>query len=232
MVDFKRNVEHYIRVHKNLHGNSYSELAVAEDLFNSFKYNRNRSLEEIKNQTNIEYGLFLGRCQPFTNGHNETIQDIIRDGKIPIIILGSINKLDEKNPLSFEVRKHLIRLIYGNSVIIVGAEDKPDWTEWYQGIKDIIVGLGITKAQITLYSHSKPEDKLDFEYNGKKYENEWYTQIFRDNGVAVKNLDEVVCSLGETIHASDVRRCENIAIRNLDARIYIELKNVHKWWSI
>lgn len=232
MIEFRRNIERYIKVHKQMHGSYYDEEAVVEDLFHSFGYDRGLSLLEVRSQTVIEYGLFLGRCQPFTLGHNEIVQDVIRDGKIPIIILGSIDKHDEKNPLTFEERKALIKLMYPTGIIVIGLEDNENWTGWYEGLKKAIVSLGITKEQITLYSHCKPGDNLDFEYEGKHYENESYTEIFRANNVAVKNLDEVVCSLGETIHASDVRANESIAIRNLDARVYNQLKNIHNWWAI
>ena len=55
--------------------------------------------------------------------------------------------------------------------------------------------------------------------------------MFEENGVKIKVMEEVVCSLGETIHASDVRKNESVAIRNLDARIYKELKDVYGWWK-
>ena len=74
-------------------------------------------------------------------------------------------------------------------------------------------------------------DNKDFEYKGKKYLNESYTKVFEENSIKIKMMDEVVCSLGETIHASNVRENESIAIRNLDARIYMELKNTHNWWN-
>ena len=188
-------------------------------------------MQEFENIQEKEYGLMLGRLQPFTLGHNEIIQDIIRDGKAPIIILGSTNIQNEKNPLSFEERRYLVGLIYPKSVLVVGAEDKTSWDDWYNGIKDIIISLGITKEQVTLYSHCKEADNKDFEYDGKKYVNESYTKIFEENGIKIKILDEVVCSLGETIHASDVRANEEVAIRNLDARIYTELKNTFGWWA-
>ena len=232
MTSFKQNVERYIRVHKELTGLSFSRDGVAKDLFNSFGYNVKFSLQEIDRQTTIEYGLFLGRCQPFTNGHNAIVQDIIRDGKTPIIILGSINIQNEKNPLTFKERKALIELVYSSKVVtVVGLDDEDSWDAWYNSVKAKMVELNVTKEQLTLYSHCKENDNKDFEYNGKEYKNESYTKMFEENGVKIKNLDEVVCELGETIHASDVRADEEIAKRNLDARIYIELKNTYGWWA-
>lgn len=231
MTDFKRNVERYIKVHKQMHGSFFNMEAVAIDLKNSFGYNTKFSLQELERQTNEEYGLFLGRCQPYTNGHDETPQDIIRDGRIPIFVLGSIDKHNDRNPLTFEERKALIELIYPTGVIIVGLADKENWEDWYNSLKALLVSLGVTKEQLTLYSHTKAIDNTDFEYKGVKYENESYTKMFSENGVKIKHLDEVVCSLGQTIHASDVRNNENVAIRNLDARIYRELKDIYGWWK-
>lgn len=50
MIEFRQNVERYIKVHKTLHGTSFSKDYVALDLRNSFGYNIDKSLEEIDKQ--------------------------------------------------------------------------------------------------------------------------------------------------------------------------------------
>ncbi len=232
MINFEKTVKRFVKMHKELHGEiGYDKVAVCKDLLKEFGYPISDSNAEIIRQENRQFGLFLGRCQPYTKGHDEIVQDIIRDGKTPIIILGSINKQDEKNPLSFEERKSLIEMIYPKGVMIVGLEDQSDWTTWYESVKAKLVEIYVKKENLTLYSHCKAIDNKDFEYKGKHYKNESYTKMFEENGVKIKNVEEVVCSLGETIHASDVRNNESVAIRNLDARIYRKLKNKFGWWK-
>lgn len=54
--------------------------------------------------------LFIGRFQPFHNGHLKVIKDILKESeKINIVIAGPKNK-DEKNPFSFEEREKMINL--------------------------------------------------------------------------------------------------------------------------
>ena len=74
-------------------------------------------------------------------------------------------------------------------------------------------------------------DNKDFEYRGVTYQNESYTKMFEENGVQIKVINEVTCKLGHTIHASDVRDSEEIAKRNLDARIFRTLKDKFGWWN-
>jgi nicotinamide mononucleotide adenylyltransferase len=178
----------------------------------------------------VTHGLFLGRCQPFTLGHDVTIQHIRRDGHIPIIMLGSTNKHDAKNPLSFVERCSLIETVYPDGVIIVGIEDKVDWTEWYESILRKLDALGVNRESVTLYAHTKENDRTTFECRGKTHRNAFYTEMFREDGIRIKVIDETVDSRGETIHASAVRACEQTARRHLDARVFTRLKNVFGWW--
>ena len=90
--------------------------------------------------------------------------------------------------------------------------------------KLIANNININKA--TLYSHIKDMDRTDFCYRDIEYKSESYTKMFEVNGINIKNIDEKMCSLGSVIHASDVRNNEEIAKRNLDARIFVELKKM------
>ena len=193
-----------------------------------------QEFENIQGEETVEssFGLFVGRCMPFTNAHNSIIQDIIRDDRIPIMVLGGKGKVDERHPLSFEDRVKVIKKVYPVSMIkFIGIEDQTNWTTWYDSVKDELINLDIKKEQITLYAHNKPEDNMDFEYRGKQYREESYTVMFTENGVGLKNIDTVTCENGNVIHATDVRNDEEIAKRNLDARVYRMLKDKFQWWK-
>ncbi len=224
-------IQYFIRIHKELHGKNANIEDITKDIFQNTE---GVVFDKIKNmvekEMNKKYGLFIGRCQPFSLGHNSVIQEIIRDGKIPIMFLGSINVHNERNPLSYEERKFLINEIYPD-IIIVGIEDCDCWETWQNNLEKKISSLKISKEDCTLYAHTKPEDSHDFEFDGKEYFNESYTVIFSERGFDIKHLEEKCCSLGRTIHASDIRKDEEIAKRNLDARIYISLKNIFNWWK-
>lgn len=55
-------------------------------------------------------GLFIGRFQPFHNGHLKVIRDILEENERITIVIGGPAKTDEKNPFSFGERERMIRL--------------------------------------------------------------------------------------------------------------------------
>ena len=241
----EKELEYFVNIHCEHYGKSVANKY--EDIFSDFKQNRKLKYTNKQDYSAMdyidyyfrkyfenkkEYGVFVGRCMPFTNGHNAIIQDIIRDGKIPIMILGGKGKNDERHPLSYEDRVRIIKKVYAmDRIVFIGLEDKNNWTDWYNSVKQGFIDKGIQKEQITLYSHNKEVDRTDFEYRGKHYKSEHYTIMFRENGVKIKELSEVLCSEGRVIHASDVRKEEEVAKRNLDARIYRILKEKYEWWK-
>jgi len=238
MKDFKEKVKYYINIHRELHGSTFKWEDVVSDFVREFPdvesmkvlYEIEKQEEDYRNNFK-RYGIFLGRFMPFTDAHSAIVQEILRDGKIPIIILGGTNKVDDRHPLSYDDRVKLIKKVYPFDCKYIGLEDKNNWTEWYISLIDSITDLNIKLDQITLYYHDKAEDKSDFECLGKYYANENYTTIFRDNNINMKNVDSIKCNLGNVIHATDVRKDENIAKRNLDARIYRALKDKFNWWK-
>ena len=129
-----------------------------------------------------QFGFVIGRMQPFHYGHQHIINEILLDGKIPIILLGDdFGSNKEKNPLSFEQRRELIKLVYPQTkVIIHQLYDTNDWDKWFREIgRKTSMYHSIPVENLTFYYNHKPEDKYDFfECYGKEYVNEYYTQIF------------------------------------------------------
>ena len=173
----------------------------------------------------MKIGIFIGRCQPFTVGHQSVINEIIKDGLEPFILLGSCDVHNEKNPLHCYERKELIKLVYPN-IQIRFLDDYDNWEVWYNQVKETIDNFGA--EEVTIYSHCKDIDKMDFRVGDKVYRNEHYIKMFEED-YNIKYLPEEVDKIGKTIHASDARKDEENAKRNLDARVYISLKN-KGWW--
>jgi len=238
MIKIKERVKYFVKIHKELHGNKYDWIDIHKDIISKYPdYDSYEIMDEIGKQWEIiknenkKYGLFIGRCMPFTNAHSAIIQEIIRDGRIPIIILGGKGKTDERHPLSYEDRVKLIKKVYPFGCKFIGIEDKDDWTEWYNSVHNEIDKLNILSKQIVLYAHEKEMDKVSFEYRGKEYKNASYVDMFRENGIKIKEIEAITCTYGDIIHATDVRKDEDIAKRNLDARIYRTLKDKYGWWK-
>ena len=180
-----------------------------------------------------KYGMVICRCQPCHYGHKHIINEILLDGLTPIILLGDDSGINtERNPLSYFERKLLIQLIYPNTeIIFIQLYDKDNWTDWFDSIGHLAVGnSGRHRHEIVLYYHNKEQDRYDhFEAYGKEYVNQFYTEIFKDNGVATKQIEfaernDIVINADATNIRNDIEAYKHL----LDARVYHKLKE-WKW---
>ena len=75
-------------------------------------------------------GVILARFQPIHNGHLELIQKATEENDEVIIFLGSIDKLDKRNPIPWKIRYELLKesLPFKN-VRIVPLRDLTDETD-------------------------------------------------------------------------------------------------------
>jgi len=95
----------------------------------------------MKKVRNFSRALFIGRFQPFHNGHLRVIKDIMKEsGRIAIAIAGP-EKSDEKNPFSFDERKKMIRMALKKEGIsgygILGIRDVDDDKKWAEIIRSM-----------------------------------------------------------------------------------------------
>lgn len=228
------DIKHYIEMHQMLYGFGATPKDITKDLVNSFGGDETKVLKMVKkfiNQDNeIEYGAFIGRCQPFHLGHQAVINEIMLDGKKPIIVLGSIDKLDDKNPLTFEERKSLIEMIYPNDeVIIIGMQDYENWDEWGDTLKSALTNKRRLK-DITIYYHNKECDRCDFTYKGSEYLNMFYTEVFKYENIKTKEIEFVDRhDFKIDSNARDIRHDLEGYKHFIDARIYWEL--INKGWK-
>lgn len=175
-----------------------------------------------------KYGLFIGRFQPFHLGHQAIVNEIILDGKIPIIAIGDDNGTDiKRNPLSYEQRKELIKLIYPTECLFVQAFDHDNWTDWYIQLINKVATLAPFHT-ITLYYHNKESDRYDFfEYSGKEYHNTFYTDIFDDCGVNMKPIEFIDrTDIHIKADATNLRESFEDFKHLLDGRVYQALKTL------
>ncbi len=89
------------------------------------------------------YSLFIGRWQPFHDGHKAMIDLVINEGKSVCIVLRDTRK-DASNPFSVEERIEMIRKVYPDEdtvkIIVI-----PDISEVCYGRK---VGYGIREIRL------------------------------------------------------------------------------------
>lgn len=70
----------------------------------------------------MKVGLVHGRFQPFHNGHKFLVDKMLKECEIGVILIGSVGKIDKKNPFTLEERKQMIKKIYRiNKRLFIGA---------------------------------------------------------------------------------------------------------------
>lgn len=143
----------------------------------------------------MNYGLFVGRFQPFHNGHKHVIDTALKLFDKVIVVVGSHNSpRTPKNPFTVDERIQMIRSVYdtheNNKIICITVEDNLyndfDWTIDIQRKVSEIVDY---EDKITLIGHSKDRSsyylKLFPEYetydvpnfnniNASNIRQEWY----------------------------------------------------------
>ncbi len=76
----------------------------------------------MKYKDNKKYALFIGRWQPFHNGHKYLIDKAISDGKDVCVAIRQ-TELSQKNPYTVEQRIEIIRKVYGDKVKVISIPD-------------------------------------------------------------------------------------------------------------
>jgi len=177
---------------------------------------------------NKKYGVIIGRFQPLTLAHQEIIETIKKQNLEPIIIVGSINKINDKNPLSFSQRKKMIKSVYPK-IKIFGLEDSNDWDEWFANVEKTFKQFSENpKEEIVFFTHLKPEDRQDFVFKNEIFYDENYQVIFQNEGYDLFELDQIRDD-GVCIHATHSRKCEITAKKHLSKNVYDYLKSIHFW---
>lgn len=149
--------------------------------------------------------VFIGRFQPFHNGHKAVIDAALKQAKEIVIVIGSsFQARNIRNPFTFEERKAMIKAVYPqDNVNVVPVSDYPyDDNKWMNSIRIAVKNTVPEAENIGLIGHSKDSTS-------------YYLEIFPDwkGHVEVDNVDG--------INATDIRVAllgdneENISVMHL-----------------
>ena len=117
----------------------------------------------------MKTGLFVGRFQPFHDGHRKCIEKILQDCDRCIVLMRETEKT-EKNPFDFEKRKAMIRAAFPNEeqVMIQMFEDPGANLSVFIG-REVGYELIQLDAQTESISATDIRKKL-YEEAGKEYD--------------------------------------------------------------
>jgi nicotinamide-nucleotide adenylyltransferase len=116
----------------------------------------------MSNNDGLEFeAMFVGRFQPFHNGHLNAITGILNECKNVLVVIGSSQESGtEKNPYTLKLREQLIRDLFDKRVHIVSLPDINDDSKWVQYLVE-----SVPKFKI-VYTGSEDTKKL-FEADGR-----------------------------------------------------------------
>ncbi len=85
-------------------------------------------------------GFAVMRLQPFHKGHQKIIDLMLKENDKAILIIGSKDAQNEKNPYSFKERLTMVQQVYKNQIkkgqlIVMGINDIHNPPKWAQYIK-------------------------------------------------------------------------------------------------
>ncbi len=116
-------------------------------------------------------GLVIGRFQPFHKGHLYLIKKAINHADKIIIAIGSSNKKDGDNPLSYKIRTDMLRKMIEHEHL----EDK---------VLKIVPSPDDTSDEAWLKLLFKHTGKFDIEIGN----NDWTNDILEANGIKVLRI--------------------------------------------
>lgn len=102
--------------------------------------------------------VFIGRFQPFHNGHKAVIETALEQAKEVVIVVGSsFAARNIRNPFTFEERKTMIKAVFpSDNVKVVPVSDYPyDDNKWINAIMKIVKSTVPDAVDVGLIGHSK-----------------------------------------------------------------------------
>lgn len=102
--------------------------------------------------------VFIGRFQPFHNGHKAVVEAALEQAREVVIVVGSsFAARNIRNPFTFEERKAMIKAVFPTDrVLVVPVSDYPyDDNKWVNAIQTIVDKTIPDIADVGLIGHSK-----------------------------------------------------------------------------
>jgi bifunctional NMN adenylyltransferase/nudix hydrolase len=135
--------------------------------------------------------VFIGRFQPFHNGHKAVIEAALEQAKEVVVVVGSsFAARNIRNPFTFQERKAMIEAVFPTGrVKVVPVSDYPyDDNKWVNAIQKIVDETVPDAKDVGLIGHSKDNTS-------------YYLNIFP------RWKDHVEVADVDGINATDIRNC-------------------------
>ena len=108
--------------------------------------------------------VFIGRMQPFHNGHYAVVQQALKNGRFVVLLLGSaMIARNPYNPFTFKERELMIRSCFSQEentrLVIRPLMDRYNDTSWgtqvNELVNEVVADKGLSEEKVCLIGHNK-----------------------------------------------------------------------------
>ncbi|MEK6982514.1 MAG: nicotinamide-nucleotide adenylyltransferase [Candidatus Micrarchaeota archaeon] len=114
--------------------------------------------------------LFIGRFQPFHNGHLNVIKTLLENHKEVVVVIGSAQEENTaENPFSAAVRLEMIKSCFSKSdlarLVIIQINDIKDNHKWVEHVLKHTPKFDIPRSGVPISSHNRSNDYVVYSNN-------------------------------------------------------------------
>ncbi len=89
----------------------------------------------------MQTGLAVMRLQPLHNMHKHIIDTMLKENDCVILVIGSMNTIDERNPFTFTDRLNMVKAVYHSEIesghlVVKGVADIHNPPKWVQHVQE------------------------------------------------------------------------------------------------
>ncbi|MDE6347072.1 MAG: adenylyltransferase/cytidyltransferase family protein [Muribaculaceae bacterium] len=152
----------------------------------------------------MKTGIILARFQPIHNGHLQLISKAVKENDQVLVIIGSIDKLNARNPIPWTIRKEMVEEAIADTFLAQGNKEKitvvelPDLSDESDNSHDW--GFYLYSS---IVSQTKEPNFTIYYSDGFEIITSWFPGFLLRNNVSLSLLARNTCEEG--ISATEVR---------------------------
>lgn len=152
----------------------------------------------------MKTGVILARFQPIHNGHLQLILKAVEENDQVLVIIGSIDKLNARNPIPWTIRKEMVEEAIADTFLVQGHKEKikvvelPDLSDESDNSHD----WGFYLYSF-IVSQTKESNFTIYYSDGFEIITSWFPGFLLRNNVSLSLLARNACEDG--ISATEVR---------------------------
>ena len=152
----------------------------------------------------MKTGVILARFQPIHNGHLQLISKAVQENDQVLVIIGSIDKLNARNPIPWTIRKEMVEEAIADTFLVQGNKEKitvvelPDLSDESDNSHD----WGFYLYSFIVSQTKEPNFTIYYS-DGFEIITSWFPGFLLRNNVSLSLLARNACEDG--ISATEVR---------------------------